>query len=188
MAFLPSTCQTGIVARLAASILVAVLGSAPDAVAADVSEDDVKLALLYKITRFIEWPEHDHDDFLLCIAGADTFDSAKRRLTVRSVGERAIRPVLVKDDLTSIHCDALYIARTEADRIPELTRSVRDLPVLTVSDAPGFASDGGLIGLTTRNSRIQININVAASKRAGLTISSQLLELARIVGDRQAKL
>ncbi|MEM6641185.1 MAG: YfiR family protein, partial [Pseudomonadota bacterium] len=102
--------------------------------------------------------------------------------------ERQIRPVLLGRSVAAESCDALYIARSDKERIEDLTATFRYSPVLTVSDAPDFALDGGVIELSTRDNRVQISINVSASKRAGLEISSQLLELAKIVDDRRAEL
>jgi hypothetical protein len=49
---------------------------------------------------------------------------------------------------------------------------------LTISDAKGFAANGGMIELFTENHRLRFLINVHNAQRTGLRISSDLLKLA----------
>jgi hypothetical protein len=57
--------------------------------------------------------------------------------------------------------------------------------VLTISDIDGFTSDGGMVGFNTAGNRINFEINVAASKRAGLAIGAQLLQIATLSPDER---
>jgi hypothetical protein len=59
---------------------------------------------------------------------------------------------------------------------------LRGASVLTVGDHDDFATTGGVIHFTRENYRVRFEINVRAAERAGLRISSKLLQLARIVG------
>jgi hypothetical protein len=54
-------------------------------------------------------------------------------------------------------------------------------PMLTVSDAKGFARNGGIIELFTSENHLKFIINVDNARRAGLRISSRLLQLAATV-------
>jgi hypothetical protein len=51
--------------------------------------------------------------------------------------------------------------------------------VLTVSDAPRFAARGGMIEFVREGEHVRFTVNVDAAKRAGLSISSRLLRVAR---------
>jgi hypothetical protein len=51
-------------------------------------------------------------------------------------------------------------------------------PTLTVGDSPRFVEQGGIIQLIRADNRLQFNISLEASERAGLRLSSRLLELA----------
>jgi hypothetical protein len=51
--------------------------------------------------------------------------------------------------------------------------------VLTVSDAEGFASQGGVIGLFLEDNRVRFEVDLTAAQAAGLQISSKLLRLSR---------
>jgi len=65
--------------------------------------------------------------------------------------------------------------------------SLKALPVLTVSDDPGFAPSHGIIELVVANGRMQFAVNTDAANRAGLRLSSRLLGLARIVRDEHVQ-
>ncbi len=56
--------------------------------------------------------------------------------------------------------------------------------VLTVGDASSFTRQGGMVGLITVGDHIDIEINLDASQRAKLKISSRLLNLAKVVRSR----
>jgi hypothetical protein len=80
-------------------------------------------------------------------------------------------------------CNILYLDAKEA--LPGWTSGAARMQLLTVSDAPGFAHHGGMIELFVEGNRLRFNINVENARRAGLRISSSLLELASRV-DRVA--
>lgn len=52
---------------------------------------------------------------------------------------------------------------------------------LTVSDAPDFIENGGMIGLVDVGGRYRFDVNLGNVRRADLKISSYLLKLARTV-------
>ncbi len=61
------------------------------------------------------------------------------------------------------------------------------LPVLTVSDLPGFAQQGGVIGLVRQSGRLRFEVNRGVAQSAGLRLSADLLSLAMTVLDGPAR-
>ena len=76
----------------------------------------------------------------------------------------------------------LFISISEKKRIPQLLAGLQGSSVLTVADFDEFLEEGGMIQLYTENNRVRFAINVDATGRAKLKISSKLLSLARVVG------
>jgi len=74
-------------------------------------------------------------------------------------------------------CHVLFVS-SAADRVPLFVNAATGAPILTVSDAPGFLDEGGMIELRIIDRRIRFAVNVQAASRAGLRLSSQLLDLA----------
>jgi YfiR/HmsC-like len=153
---------------------------------AAVPEHQVKLALTYKLAKFVSWPEDRENGsiFALCVLGEDPFGEALDEIEDLKIKDRVIKV----ERLASIgenaeHCDLMFISRSEVDNIADLLAELERLPVLTISDLPRFAERGGIVELQNRDNRVGFEINVAAYKRAGLVISSQLLQLATLVGE-----
>lgn len=178
--------------RLKRRLLLVILASifCVPAMADAVSDEDVKLALIYKITRFVTWPtvpDQPGAPFRFCLAENTIFELAQDRLTGRRIRDRDIEVHLLSDDLVdfSDRCDIFYMARVKKERVSELLELVSGQPVLTVSDVPDFTKNGGMIGLSTRSQKVAIEINVAAYESSALVVSSQLLELADLIDNRQ---
>ena len=59
----------------------------------------------------------------------------------------------------------------------EILRSVREEPVLTVTDER-LGAAGGIVHFVLRDGRVRFSLNPAAAQAAGLTLSSKLLALS----------
>ena len=175
--------------RLLVLLLAGLVACLP-ATADTVSDEDVKLALVYKIARFVTWPDShssEADPFRFCVADKAMKDRATDRLSGRKIRDRAIEVRLLvsfADEFQS-GCDIFYMAGVRKSRSADFLADAAGVPVLTVSDAPEFVASGGMIGLAKRGNKISMQINVAAYESSGLVISSQLLELADLVNDNR---
>ena len=151
------------------------------------SEYQVKAAYLFNFLKFVEWPEEAFPDplapIMIGIAGDDPFGSALPQVVVgKTVQGRdlVIRKYRAGEDLRSTHI--LFISASEKKRVPQIVVSLRGSSVLTVADFNEFLGEGGMIQLYSENNRIRFAIDVDATGRAKLKISSKLLSLARVVG------
>jgi len=170
----------------AITALLLVCAARLEAQAAKASEAQVKAVFLFNFAQFVDWPPEAVPDsqapLVIGILGDDPFGDLLDA-TVR--GEhRGARPFAVRrfqrvEDIT--RCDILFIGRPEADRPEEILARLKNRPILTVSDADGFAERGGMIRLVTDRSRIRLQLNLTATEAAHLTISSKLLRVAEIV-------
>ena len=53
--------------------------------------------------------------------------------------------------------------------------------MLTVAEQDTFLNDGGVIRFLNENNKVRFSVNLEAARAANLTISSELLKLAREV-------
>ena len=145
----------------------------------------IKAAFLYNFAKFVEWPNEAFQDestpIDLCIVGEDPFGTALEPVKGRAVRGRktVIKRGVKPDELRK--CHICFISRSEEENLAKLLTELRDWQALTVSDVEGFAQRGGVIGLVTVEDEIHLEINIDAAERAGLTVSSRLLKLARII-------
>jgi hypothetical protein len=154
--------------------------------AAALPEYKSKAALIFKIGKFVRWPDAaftgGDGTLRLCIVGNDDFGASIDSLAGQMLQGRAIVIARLTDpEQSATECRIAFISASERDRVPALLQSVARSPVLTISDIDGFAAQGGMIGLSSTANRIHFEINAAASKRAGLEIGAQLMQLATLI-------
>jgi hypothetical protein len=154
--------------------------------AAVLTEYEVKAGFLYHFGLFVEWPATSAQDrartFIVGVLGAHPFggvlDDVMRGKTIRE------RPVVIQysqrlEEVVSSHL--LFISASEEPRLPALLAVLGGASVLTVSDMERFTERGGMIGLRLVDRKVHFDINVDATERAGLKLSSQLLRLAKVI-------
>ena len=153
------------------------------------AENYVKAAYLLNFARFVKWPASvfvgDRQDiFVLGIFGHESFGEALPAIEGKSVKGRrfVIKRFAQGDDFSN--CQILYISSAAERRLRQVFSFLKDRPVLTVASFDGFAEAGGGIQLKKVDNKIRLLVNVEATKRAGLKMSSQLLEIAELVGGK----
>lgn len=157
--------------------------------AAEAPEYEVKAGFLFNFTKFVTWPPEAFRDpnspMVIGILGQDPFGPG---FAEALAGETAQgRPIRVRK-LTRIEevfpgCQVLFVSRSERRNLSDILQVLAAIPILTVGEDDDFAALGGIIQFYLEQSRVRFAINVAASRRAGLKISSQLLRLARVIPD-----
>lgn len=166
------------------------LGQAGPAAWSAVPEYDVKAALIYKISKFVHWPEAAiagaNGALRLCIVGRDDFGASIDALKGQKVQGQSMQVErLPKPEQPLGGCQIVFVSRSEAERLPAVLGALNGVPALTISDIDGFAAQGGMIGFATRDGKLSFQVNPAASGRAGLEIGAQLLQLATLVEERR---
>jgi hypothetical protein len=175
--------------RLLALLLAAITGVlTPYATAAAPTEYDIKAAFIYNFSKFVQWPTVDTSKpFEIGLIGKDPFGSTLDE-TVRGKHVNGKKVVVRRffriEDI--VDCDILFVASSEERNLERILKVLQSGPVLTVGDMDQFAERGGMINLVNAGNRVRFDINIEAIERAGLTASSQLLQLARIVGKLRA--
>jgi hypothetical protein len=147
-------------------------------------EYEVKAAFLYNFTRFVEWPDNPvlpaGTELRVCVLGEDPFGTSVDALQGKRVHERTIAVRRLENAERRTGCDVLFVSASESVRLDRvIDPRTPEFGVLTVSDMPGFAEAGGIIQMVLEHRRVRFEINVTAARRAGLSISSKLLRLAR---------
>jgi hypothetical protein len=77
----------------------------------------------------------------------------------------------------------VYLGVPDRERAASILYELQGASVLTVSNGPEFVRLGGIVGLFVDEGRMRFVINPDAAQRAGLRLSSRLLQLAQILKD-----
>ena len=166
--------------RFTAAVVAMAVLTAVSAHAQEVStEYRVKAAFLYNFVKFVEWPpQAPPGPVVICVAARNTFGTVLTELlrgetiTGRSLEARTI---LEPDP----GCHVLFVPRGAS--ASAYLRATRGTPELTVGEASDFIGDGGMIRFYLDGANVRFEINRDVAERAGLRISSRLLQLARLV-------
>lgn len=169
--------------RICGGTLLLLLISPHLAVAQSQSELKVKAAYVFNLTKYVEWPDHKKS-LVIAVEGDGPMVATLRDALAGKVSDsRNMEVVISPTDADLDRCDVLYVARSDKKRIDAALRKVAGRSVLTVGDAASFTKQGGAVALLTVGDRIEIQINLQASQKARLKISSRLLNLATVVND-----
>lgn len=149
-------------------------------------EDQVKAAILVKLTRFVEWPGQTADPsapLLLCLLGETPLVDALDNVNRGTPHGRELRVLVIGSSAEhrAENCHILFLSESENNRLESTLARLKLLPILTVSDISNFAQRGGMIELVKEGNHMAFKINLKASRKTGIVISSQLLELATVI-------
>jgi hypothetical protein len=152
----------------------------------NISEYQVKAAYIFNFLKFVEWPDDPaadpHGNWVIGFVGDSPVGGELTRLVE---GKNVLgRNLLVKkfqadDDLRG--CHILFVSESAKKRLPSILMALRGSSVLTVADMDNFIASGGMVQFVVEDARVRVTIDVGATGRARLRVSSKLLALARAV-------
>jgi hypothetical protein len=145
-------------------------------------EYETKAAYLFKFISYIDWPDQSAGTITIGVVGENPFGSALAPLNGRKVNGRTVAVKEVNSAAEWRNCQIVFISPSEKQRFGQIIESLKGSRTLTVSEIDGFAERGGIINFIAERNKVRFEINNAAARSKGLTISAELLKLARIVG------
>ena len=163
--------------------LLAALTCAPVSAMAP-SEDQLKALLVYKLIKFVHWPDTagsaDPMGFQLCVMGGA---EVARQLEGRRVGDTVLRvEKLSADALERISgCHLLFVGNDTARSVRDQVKRLGTRSVLLVTDARRGAERGYMVEIARQGPRMSLRINLAAARAAGLGVSASLIQVAQVV-------
>ena len=149
--------------------------------------NQAKANMLYNIAKFVEWPGLSPDKstpLVFTILGEDDLAAQLAGLlSSKTVNGRPVFVRFARRPQDAKGSQILYVAAGETELMASALAAVDSAAVLTVSDAPGFATHGGIIGFATEGERVRFEVNLGQAERGGLKLSAKLLSLAHLVTD-----
>jgi len=145
-----------------------------------------KAEYLYNFAKLVDWP-------------TNSFADAKTPITIGVIGSNTIEPMLAKTvkgklvggrkvvarhftDSTEVNgCQILFIDSSVGESEPSILEVVAGKSILTVGESDKFLHEGGMIRFIHDKDAVRFEILLYAAEKAGLKISSKLLQLARPV-------
>lgn len=167
-------------------LVILLSAGVPTSARADVGkagEYQVKAAFIMNFVNFIEWPDNvlPADTITIGVLGRDPSDGAIDALKGKTVKGRKVIIRHYDEPEDARNAAILFISPSEKRSLPLILKTLRNRPVVTVGDQQGFARTGVMINMLLVRKRVGFEINLPASQRSGVRISSQLLKLAKEV-------
>jgi len=132
----------------------------------------VTVAVLYQ--KQFEESVVQKDEFLAAAAHAGT--------SIHCIAVEVGSQALLLSRLAEVTADIVYVTPLRSVNIADVARLSRERRMRTITGVPEYVDAGLAVGIGLHKNRPLIIINVVASRLEGAAFSSQLLNLARIVG------
>ena len=149
-------------------------------------EYELKAAYIYNFTKFTSWPITSFPDesapLMIWVLGNERIAAALETLVKGHTSNGrpiSVRAVPRASDREGLH--VLYVDVSQDAKLTAVKAAFSSPGLLTVGESQRFADLGGAIRLIVEGERLQFEISSQATQRAGLTLSSQLLMLAKAV-------
>lgn len=150
----------------------------------------LKASFLWNFARYTTWPAgtfaEPNSPIVFGILGEDPFGAEiDKTLKDKKVGRRpiVIRRFSLMEDVSGVHL--LFVGRPSRKEREQLRRRFAGEAVLTVGDDKGIAGKGVVAAFYLERKKVRFEMSVQAIRSSKLTISSQLLKLARIIDRKQ---
>lgn len=155
--------------------------SATFALAQSRDERAVRAAYVYNLLQYVDWPDQKSDLSIGFEGDPATGEILRTLLNGRLSNAHRVRVVLFPTSQELRSCSLLYVSDGTGSEARQALDSLHGQSVLTVGENDAFAKDGGMVALINTGDHISIEVNLDATQRAGIRISSRVLNLAVIV-------
>ncbi|CAD6875627.1 YfiR family protein [Methylomonas fluvii] len=168
-------------------VVILISSSASSAAPLALEQYTVLVALTLNFAHFTQWPEqafaNSGNNLQVCLVGDNALLQSFDSISGKAVGNRVIK-IINTDKLRNLNqCHILFLSELSNSVLSQVFLDTKQYPVLTIGEEADFIGSGGMVAMVNTDGKIQLHINLAMVKSSGLTISSSLLRLAKIVGD-----
>lgn len=147
-------------------------------------QEQIRAAMLFNLTRFIDWPPNRISDlqkpFQVCYLGDVAFGaSLSTAFRGKQINGHAVAVANISTPAQAEQCHLLYVPSSERKTFRTLSPNLSRASVLTISERQ-LGDPGVMIGLPLIDNHIQIQVDLHLAQSSSLTISSKLLRIAAV--------
>lgn len=153
---------------------------------AAVKDYELRAAYIYNFAKFTRWSSAGStgvpDPLVIGVLGDSRVAESlaaltrDRRISGSAIEVRALGPDSIASDVRIV-----YVPASQDNALKKLAPALFLPERLTIGDSEQFSERGGIIRLVVQADRLQFEIDNGRAQKAGITLSSQLLMLARRV-------
>lgn len=166
---------SGYLSLLSAAWMIFVAASSPPLL-----EYQVKAVYIYKLLKFVDWPEGtfppDNNVVVIGVLGDSPVREALETLKhTHSVPIQTVRLRSLKE-ISSVH--VLFVSSSAPEPLESVFEASKGTRCITIGETKDFAYLGGMINLVIDDEKVKFEVNLKVMKDAGLAIGSRVLRAA----------
>jgi hypothetical protein len=142
---------------------------------------------LYNFSNFIEWPPNAFQrnaNLEICLLGKVDFADTMRNFEGTPIRGHPLRVVATQDEqMVMGGCHILYVGLDRRAEMQRFLKNLNHMFVLSVGENSDFIKDGGTINIHRNADQAQFSIDLSKAISNGLSVSSDLLELATVINE-----
>jgi len=148
----------------------------------EVSEGELKAAMILKIGEYVEWsaaPAAPGTPFVVGVLGDSAVGDHLVALGPKTLKDgRSLKVLRVDDPLGTGPCHVVFIPEGWKDDWDLVLKDLGRAGLLLVGEEPGFLGAGGMIELRVRDRRLRFALDPGRAERSGLKFVPQLVTLS----------
>ena len=145
-------------------------------------EYQIKSSFLYRFIQFAQWSANpEAREVTLCVLGKSRYPIISRSLQGKKVRDKPIHVVQINGTDQVEKCQVLFISGSTTETGLLDLQLLSNKTILTVGETDNFTRHGGLIRFYKVKNKIRFEVNLSAAEKAGISFSSKLLKLAKLV-------
>ncbi|BCD99959.1 YfiR family protein [Marinicellulosiphila megalodicopiae] len=167
-------------------VILSVLFSLQYAQAVAPVDERMKAMFIYNFSNFVQWPDSaftsKNANLKICLYGNVPFSGDMIFFEGVPVRDRKLQ-FIITDERKDIEsgCHILYVGIDQAKNLNSFFKNLNHNFVLSVGNVDEFVQQGGILNILRTSDQRKFEINLQKAQKNGLSMSSDLLELARII-------
>lgn len=143
----------------------------------------MKAVFVFNFTKYIEWPENDSNkSFVIAILGeSHIIEPLNIIASKKNIGNQKIIVNKFKNIDDVKKANILFVDSTFNMNLEKLLKKIESDNILLIGDKAGLAKKGYGLSFFIEDGKVRFEMNRDVIKNANLSVSSQLLKIAKII-------
>ena len=139
--------------------------------------------IIYRFTKYIDWPEHTKTgNFVIGVIGeTPLYDELVALTKNKSVGKQDIVIRYFSPDARTYNAHIIFVSEEESSHLRRVVDVTEGKPVLILTERSGMISKGACINLVIVSDHLKLEFGKTNIERRNLKIASELLKLGTII-------
>lgn len=143
----------------------------------------VQANIIYRFTKYIDWPESKKNvDFIIGVVGSTPLYDVLKSFTInKGAGNQHIVIKKFLSSASSFDCHILFVCSEESGNIKKIAGHTMHTPILLVTESDIISPKNTCINFHIVDERLKLEINKTNIEEGKMNIASELLQLGVLI-------